>query len=299
MARAILEALLDSVATNVETVNVHDATEDALGGRWLRRHRCGPTLPDHAIDLLICRSAQLGELLPRLADDGLVLALAPRDEGVPETSSLVRTASVRSPEGDWQLLAQRGPTSQPTDDEQPVLSVVVTCQDQARELLRLLTVLAAQDSELPWELVVVDRGSFDETNALLRGLGGDVQLLVRERSCSREAAIDAGIRVARADTILVIGAKVVPTPDWLELAIDSVPTGPQRGLIIDGPSHRRLEPLGSPQQLDSSLDGLDLFAVSRRAYLDAGGLGGLGAPTLLERLYARLPGPALTTRASV
>lgn len=98
----------------------------------------------------------------------------------------------------------------------PVLSVVVCTRDRAERLARLLDALRAQDLREPWELLVVDDGSRDETPRLL-GDTDDLPLEVHrlDASAGPSVARDEGWRRTGGELVCFTDDDCEPAPDWL------------------------------------------------------------------------------------
>ncbi|MEE9384821.1 MAG: glycosyltransferase [Nannocystaceae bacterium] len=290
--RRVLEALLASVSTELAGQQCLDLTQDGLGIPWLSSHGAGwkaasDVTGDDLFGLVICEAATVDTGLRHVGDDGALLVLSPPAAAsgfdvAAHAHRLTPTASVRSSNGDWHLCV---PT--PTSSWRYPLSVVVTCQDQARHLAQLLTALADDTSGVAWELVVVDRGSFDESGPLLRSLRGDVQLINRPRSTSATDGIDIALHACRGDLGAVIDPRLIPDPDWIVALLAAEQEAPQthafRGTAV--PPIRD----GADAQLSVVDAQLTLFAVRIAAYRARGGLD----PTLdiseaLPDLAARL-----------
>jgi glycosyltransferase involved in cell wall biosynthesis len=86
----------------------------------------------------------------------------------------------------------------------PSVSVIVPTYDYARYLPRALDSVRAQ-SEPPFEIVVVDDGSTDETPAVLRRYADQVRVL-RQPHRGPAAARNAGVAAARGDLVAFLDA---------------------------------------------------------------------------------------------
>ena len=118
---------------------------------------------------------------------------------------------------EWVLFAK-----QPASPPAPVqVSVIVPTQDQARPLWRLLTALAGDDEAPAWELIVCDRGSFDETTSLLAAVEGSMEVLLLTRDASLDEAIAMGMQRAHSPLVAVVDPQVVPTVGWLRALFDA------------------------------------------------------------------------------
>ena len=99
--------------------------------------------------------------------------------------------------------------------EGPVVSVVIPARDAAGTLGRTLAALEAQDLEAPFETVVVDNGSVDDTASIVERSPLPTRLIRLERGGGPGEARNAGARAARAAAIAFTDADCFPTPAWL------------------------------------------------------------------------------------
>jgi glycosyltransferase involved in cell wall biosynthesis len=91
-----------------------------------------------------------------------------------------------------------------------VLSVVVPTYNRASVLARCLDALRDQVAE-PNEIVVVDDGSTDETQAVLHDRSGWVRVVAQENG-GRAAAKNAGVEAATGTVVLFIDDDIIATP---------------------------------------------------------------------------------------
>ena len=101
----------------------------------------------------------------------------------------------------------------------PVLSVVVPTFQRADRLPRLVEALARQEIDVPFEVVVVDDGSADETSTVLDRLAAEAPFPLRpihlEQNAGPAAGRNVGWREATADLIVFTDDDCRPTPTWL------------------------------------------------------------------------------------
>jgi len=100
----------------------------------------------------------------------------------------------------------------------PEFSVVIATRNRARALTRCLAAIARMDGSVPFETIVVDNGSSDDTRASVeRASGGlrDVNYLFEpEPGASR--ARNRGIEAVRAPFLVFLDDDAEPTPGWLQ-----------------------------------------------------------------------------------
>jgi dolichol-phosphate mannosyltransferase len=88
----------------------------------------------------------------------------------------------------------------------PLLSVVVPVRNEGPNIAPLIAEIEAALAGMPHEIVYVDDGSTDDTQARLAGLRVTAPLVVRRHraSCGQSAAIVTGVRTARAPWIATL-----------------------------------------------------------------------------------------------
>ena len=96
----------------------------------------------------------------------------------------------------------------------PEVSVVIPVLNGARVLPACLDALAAQVDAPPFEVIVVDNGSGDETVAVARAHAVGCQVTTEQRRGSY-AARNAGIAVASGRVLAFTDADCIPSPSWL------------------------------------------------------------------------------------
>lgn len=104
-------------------------------------------------------------------------------------------------------------------------SVVIATYNRAGELAETLQSLSALKTTESWEVIVVDNNSPDDTrrNVLEAAVKFPVELrYVFEQEQGRSAALNAGIRCARGETIVVTDDDVRVEKDWLTKAAEGL-----------------------------------------------------------------------------
>jgi GT2 family glycosyltransferase len=102
----------------------------------------------------------------------------------------------------------------------PAIAVVVPTHDRAGLLPRLAAALAGQDNTAPFEVVVVDDASTDETPSVLAALAERHSWLRVERldvNHGPAAARNRGWRATTAPFVAFTDDDCVPSPSWLRL----------------------------------------------------------------------------------
>jgi glycosyltransferase involved in cell wall biosynthesis len=120
----------------------------------------------------------------------------------------------------------------------PVVSVVVPTRDRAGYLDVTLTSLLDQDFGEPYEVIVVDDGSSDSTQDVVRRHG--VRSLVHEPPRGPNAARNAGARIAEADLIALVDDDVFAPREWLRGFVEGARRHPDAD-AYGGPIRARFE----------------------------------------------------------
>lgn len=103
----------------------------------------------------------------------------------------------------------------------PTVSVVIPARDDARALARCL-VLLAQQTVAPYDVVVVDNDSSDDTAEVARRHGARV---VTEPRVGIPSAAATGYDAARGEVIARLDADSRPAPDWVARVADALADG--------------------------------------------------------------------------
>jgi glycosyltransferase involved in cell wall biosynthesis len=124
-----------------------------------------------------------------------------------------------------------------------LLSIVVPAYNEARTIEQVLRRVTEQDLGGPYEVIVVDDGSTDDTAGLAEGLGLDgVRVLRRPANRGKGAAVRAGIAETRGDIVVIQDADLEYDPADLPRLLD-----PLRKDVADAVYGTRLRG-GEPQR---------------------------------------------------
>jgi glycosyltransferase involved in cell wall biosynthesis len=104
-------------------------------------------------------------------------------------------------------------------------SVVIATCNRAAELRETLRSLAGLRPGGPWELIVVDNNSTDETRAIVERTVDSFPTRLRyvfESEQGRSPALNAGIRLAQGDIVVTTDDDVRVDADWLDRAAEGL-----------------------------------------------------------------------------
>jgi glycosyltransferase involved in cell wall biosynthesis len=104
----------------------------------------------------------------------------------------------------------------------PTVSVVIPARDDAEQLDRCLALLAEQ-SEPPFEVIVVDNASRDRTADVARARGA---VVVHQARPGIPAAAATGYDAARGDVIARLDADSRPGHDWVRALVEAMTEHP-------------------------------------------------------------------------
>ena len=136
------------------------------------------------------------------------------------------------------------------------LSIVIATRNRSASLARLLEGLAAQVNAPPFEVIIGDNGSSDDTAGVIERAKTKLTVhCVREERPGKSRALNAALKLAQGDLIVFTDDDVLPNPDWLaqlhkaaqqfpeyiafggriEVNTDHVPRWVQRSFNLMGP----------------------------------------------------------------
>jgi glycosyltransferase involved in cell wall biosynthesis len=113
----------------------------------------------------------------------------------------------------------------------PAVSLVVVARDRATLTLRCLTALARLPDQPAFEVVLVDDGSRDETQAILRSIEGDIVALRNDEPVGFAAACDQGVAAAGGEHVVLLHDDAVPCDGWLAALLDTLADDPGIGAV--------------------------------------------------------------------
>jgi GT2 family glycosyltransferase len=125
--------------------------------------------------------------------------------------------------------APRVPAALPTSDT-PLASIVVPVYGQLEHTLRCLRALAGQPPQAPFEVIVVDDGSPDDSAGVLPAIAG-LRYHRRAENGGFIAACNDGAALARGEYLVFLNNDTVPQPGWLDVLLQTFAEHPGAGLV--------------------------------------------------------------------
>ncbi len=123
-----------------------------------------------------------------------------------------------------------------SDANQPAISVVIPCRNEAQNLAFLLGEVDAAMSGRDYEVIVVDDGSTDGTGDVLakRIASGDgrVRHIRHDRSAGQSAAVRSGVFAAHGGVVVTMDGDGQNDPAYLPKLADAlISSGPTVGIV--------------------------------------------------------------------
>ena len=99
-----------------------------------------------------------------------------------------------------------------------MISVIISTYNRREELKDLLSSLKQQSCPTPFEIIVVDDGSTDETGEWLETIAkewnGRLRFLSQE-NCGIGSARNSGVELARGDILVFVDSDCIAPQGWL------------------------------------------------------------------------------------
>jgi glycosyltransferase involved in cell wall biosynthesis len=117
-----------------------------------------------------------------------------------------------------------------------MLSVIISCRNSGTTLAETLQAVISQNYAGPWELVVVDNGSTDNTAAVARRVGAQVPnftLLQPPKPGYQALGLNYGIAHSKGEYLIFLDADDLVAPGYLDEMAKALRTAPFVGGAMD------------------------------------------------------------------
>jgi cellulose synthase/poly-beta-1,6-N-acetylglucosamine synthase-like glycosyltransferase len=116
----------------------------------------------------------------------------------------------------WDAAHADAPNDMTEDTTAPELSIVVPAYNEERCIAACIRSLAGQETDCPYEVILVDNNSTDNTAAVALSAAGRLNLrIVHERRQGRGPARRTGFALAHGKVVLSADADTTYPPNWL------------------------------------------------------------------------------------
>jgi GT2 family glycosyltransferase len=115
--------------------------------------------------------------------------------------------------------------------DQPRVSIVIPIHGQYAVTRRCLAAIAYAPTQVPYEVVVVDDGSPDDSAALIQAEAPGVRLICHDYARGFNQACCSGTAAARAPFLVLLNNDTEPCAHWLEELLDPFERWPDTGLV--------------------------------------------------------------------
>ncbi|MCX5813458.1 MAG: glycosyltransferase [Proteobacteria bacterium] len=99
-------------------------------------------------------------------------------------------------------------------NELPSVSIITVTCNSAKTLKAYLNSIFACTRQ-PFEVIVVDNASIDNTRAILAGYGNRITTILNNNNLGYSAACNQGVRATQSDYVVLLNPDSFVTPDWL------------------------------------------------------------------------------------
>ena len=113
----------------------------------------------------------------------------------------------------------------------PRCSIVIPVHDRAGLTRRCLDAILADPPRTPFEIVVVDDASEDETPSLLAHQVDPVRSLRREHNGGFAVACNDGAKAARGELLVFLNNDTEPRPGWLDALVAHADAHPEAAVV--------------------------------------------------------------------
>jgi O-antigen biosynthesis protein len=114
--------------------------------------------------------------------------------------------------------------------DKPHVSIVIPVFNKIAYTAACLRSLAEHAEQIPFETIVVDDGSTDQTSKRLAQIGG-IRVLRNENNLGFVGSCNAGAAMANGEFIIFLNNDTVVTAGWLKALIDCFDQEPDAGLV--------------------------------------------------------------------
>lgn len=134
--------------------------------------------------------------------------------------------------------------SRAQDALRPALSVVIPCKNEAENIPELIAEIAAALDGYAFEIIVVDDGSDDGTDSVLKGMMHDhgwLRAVRHPQSCGQSAAVRTGLLAARGDVVITIDGDGQNDPAFMPALVQKLDAAGAGTALVAGQRLKRTD----------------------------------------------------------
>jgi Predicted glycosyltransferases len=109
-------------------------------------------------------------------------------------------------------------------------SIIIPTYNQAKYLKSCVESIV-EHTDLPYEIIIVDNGSTDETAEYLRRLGSQVRYRILADNHGFAGAVNIGLMMAKGTTLLLLNNDTLVTDNWLDNMLACLNSEPKIGMV--------------------------------------------------------------------
>lgn len=138
-------------------------------------------------------------------------------------------------------------------------SIIIPTYNQAK-YLRSCVESIGEHTDLPYEIIIVDNGSTDETADYLKEIGSQVRYRILADNHGFAGAVNIGLMMAKGTTLLLLNNDTLVTDNWLDNMLACLNSESKIGMV--GPVTNYIS---GDQQIDVPYsDIVDMYEFARR-----------------------------------
>lgn len=116
-------------------------------------------------------------------------------------------------------------------DRKCVCSIIIPVWNKVELTQQCLTALAEVTEGIEYEVIVVDNGSTDGTQAFLSRLSGDIRVIRNGENLGFAKACNQGAKAARSEFLVFLNNDTIPLKGWLTPLVEEVRTHPDVAVV--------------------------------------------------------------------
>jgi GT2 family glycosyltransferase/ubiquinone/menaquinone biosynthesis C-methylase UbiE len=117
------------------------------------------------------------------------------------------------------------------NEKRELVSIIIPVSNNMEFTQQCLEALAVNTQYEPYEVIIVDNGSTDDTGEFLKCLEGDIKIITNDQNRGFAIACNQGAKDAQGDYLVFLDNDTVPQPGWLEGLVSVVREQPDVAIV--------------------------------------------------------------------